>query len=49
MDHDRSKGENAGPQEYSLIKMQICKPYPKVLKLVFILQSSKKILIVTIL
>lgn len=32
MDHDRSKGENAGPQEYSLIKMQVCKPYPKALK-----------------
>lgn len=29
MDHDRSSGEGVGPQEYTLIKMQILKPYPQ--------------------
>lgn len=28
MDHDRSKGEGVGPQEYTLIKMKMKKPYP---------------------
>ncbi|CAG9091449.1 unnamed protein product [Plutella xylostella] len=32
MDHDRSTGEGAGPQEYTLIKMELLKPFPKVLK-----------------
>jgi leucyl-tRNA synthetase len=29
MDHDRYSGEGVGPQEYTLIKMEILKPYPK--------------------
>lgn len=33
MDHDRSTGEGAGPQEYTLIKMEVLKPYPDCLKL----------------
>ncbi|XP_029053430.2 leucine--tRNA ligase, cytoplasmic [Osmia bicornis bicornis] len=28
MDHDRSTGEGVGPQEYTLIKMKLLKPYP---------------------
>ena len=34
MDHDRSKGENVGPQEYTLIKMKAIEPYPNALKYV---------------
>jgi leucyl-tRNA synthetase len=29
MDHDRAKGEGVGPQEYTLIKMKVIKPYPE--------------------
>lgn len=29
MDHDRGSGEGVGPQEYTLIKMKLQKPYPK--------------------
>ena len=32
MDHDRSTGEGVGPQEYTLIKMKLRKPYPSNLK-----------------
>ncbi|XP_032511836.2 leucine--tRNA ligase, cytoplasmic [Danaus plexippus] len=32
MDHDRSTGEGAGPQEYTLIKMEVLEPFPEVLK-----------------
>uniref|UniRef100_S4PAL2 leucine--tRNA ligase n=1 Tax=Pararge aegeria TaxID=116150 RepID=S4PAL2_9NEOP len=32
MDHDRSSGEGAGPQEYTLIKMEVLQPLPDVLK-----------------
>ncbi|KAL5242259.1 hypothetical protein ACI65C_009669 [Semiaphis heraclei] len=32
MDHDRSKGEGVGPQEYTLIKMKLVQPYPEKLK-----------------
>ncbi|XP_052738186.1 leucine--tRNA ligase, cytoplasmic [Bicyclus anynana] len=32
MDHDRSTGEGAGPQEYTLIKMEVLQPLPDVLK-----------------
>uniref|UniRef100_A0A8D8W9F9 leucine--tRNA ligase n=1 Tax=Cacopsylla melanoneura TaxID=428564 RepID=A0A8D8W9F9_9HEMI len=28
MDHDRASGEGVGPQEYTLIKMRLMKPYP---------------------
>ncbi|GAB6023880.1 Leucine--tRNA ligase, cytoplasmic [Chamberlinius hualienensis] len=28
MDHDRSSGENVGPQEYTLIKMKVQEPFP---------------------
>lgn len=28
MDHDRATGEGVGPQEYTLIKMRVVKPYP---------------------
>jgi leucyl-tRNA synthetase len=28
MDHDRSTGEGVGPQEYTLIKIKLLKPYP---------------------
>ncbi|KAL0994734.1 hypothetical protein UPYG_G00126440 [Umbra pygmaea] len=28
MDHDRQTGEGVGPQEYTLIKMKVIKPYP---------------------
>jgi leucyl-tRNA synthetase len=31
MDHDRSAGEGVGPQEYTLIKLQVLDPKPKVL------------------
>ncbi|XP_055327764.1 leucine--tRNA ligase, cytoplasmic-like [Paramacrobiotus metropolitanus] len=32
MDHDRASGEGAGPQEYTLIKMQVLEPYPETWK-----------------
>ncbi|KAL4230623.1 Leucine--tRNA ligase [Mactra antiquata] len=32
MDHDRSTGEGVGPQEYTLIKLKMLKPYPEKLK-----------------
>lgn len=32
MDHDRSTGEGVGPQEYTLIKLKVLKPYPPKLK-----------------
>lgn len=32
MDHDRSSGEGAGPQEYTLIKMEVLEPYPSILE-----------------
>ncbi|KAJ8297525.1 hypothetical protein KUTeg_024056 [Tegillarca granosa] len=32
MDHDRSAGENVGPQEYTLIKLKVCEPYPPKLR-----------------
>ncbi|XP_071500839.1 LOW QUALITY PROTEIN: leucine--tRNA ligase, cytoplasmic-like [Diadema antillarum] len=32
MDHDRQSGEGVGPQEYTLIKMKLMKPYPGKLK-----------------
>lgn len=32
MDHDRSAGEGAGPQEYTLIKMEVVQPLPEVFK-----------------
>ncbi|XP_047517549.1 leucine--tRNA ligase, cytoplasmic [Pieris napi] len=32
MDHDRSSGEGAGPQEYTLIMMEVLEPLPEVLK-----------------
>lgn len=32
MDHDRSTGEGAGPQEYTLIKIEVLEPLPKVFK-----------------
>ncbi|XP_060871804.1 leucine--tRNA ligase, cytoplasmic [Metopolophium dirhodum] len=32
MDHDRSKGEGVGPQEYTLVKMRVVQPYPEKLK-----------------
>ncbi|GBP07012.1 Leucine--tRNA ligase, cytoplasmic [Eumeta japonica] len=32
MDHDRSTGEGAGPQEYTLIKMELLEPYPELLQ-----------------
>ncbi|KAL4709328.1 hypothetical protein ACJJTC_007060 [Scirpophaga incertulas] len=32
MDHDRSTGEGAGPQEYTLIKMELQEPFPEALK-----------------
>ncbi|KAH3839433.1 leucine--tRNA ligase, cytoplasmic-like [Dreissena polymorpha] len=32
MDHDRSTGEGVGPQEYTLIKLRVLKPYPPKLK-----------------
>jgi len=28
MDHDRSSGEGVGPQEYTLVKLALTKPYP---------------------
>ena len=31
MDHDRQSGEGVAPQEYTLIKMKLLKPYPKAL------------------
>lgn len=34
MDHDRSTGEGAGPQEYTLLKMEVVEPFPAVLKYV---------------
>ncbi|PZC79873.1 hypothetical protein B5X24_HaOG215741 [Helicoverpa armigera] len=32
MDHDRSTGEGAGPQEYTLLKMAVVEPFPEALK-----------------
>ncbi|KAL3880632.1 hypothetical protein ACJMK2_032856 [Sinanodonta woodiana] len=32
MDHDRSTGEGVGPQEYTLIKLKVLKPFPTSLK-----------------
>ncbi|XP_021368908.1 leucine--tRNA ligase, cytoplasmic-like isoform X2 [Mizuhopecten yessoensis] len=32
MDHDRSKGENVGPQEYTLIKLRVLEPLPPKLR-----------------
>ncbi|XP_046919775.2 leucyl-tRNA synthetase [Dermatophagoides farinae] len=32
MDHDRSTGEGVGPQEYTLIKLQVIEPIPKQLE-----------------
>ncbi len=32
MDHDRASGEGVGPQEYTLIKLRVLKPYPAKLK-----------------
>ncbi|KAK3598448.1 hypothetical protein CHS0354_023000 [Potamilus streckersoni] len=32
MDHDRSTGEGVGPQEYTLIKLKVLKPFPSKLK-----------------
>lgn len=37
MDHDRSSGEGVGPQEYTLVKMKVLKPYPKKLEYVYAL------------
>lgn len=34
MDHDRASGEGVGPQEYTLIKMKVLKPYPEKLQVV---------------
>lgn len=31
MDHDRSSGEGVGPQEYTLIKLQVLDPKPAAL------------------
>uniref|UniRef100_A0AC34PZF6 Leucine--tRNA ligase n=1 Tax=Panagrolaimus sp. JU765 TaxID=591449 RepID=A0AC34PZF6_9BILA len=31
MDHDRTSGEGVGPQEYTLIKLQVLEPKPKIL------------------
>ncbi|XP_033208531.1 leucine--tRNA ligase, cytoplasmic isoform X2 [Belonocnema kinseyi] len=42
MDHDRSSGEGVGPQEYTLVKMKVLKPYPKKLEVV----SNKQIYLV---
>lgn len=36
MDHDRSTGEGAGPQEYTLLKMEVVEPFPEVLKYVIL-------------
>lgn len=38
MDHDRASGEGVGPQEYTLIKMRLTKPYPK--KLLWVLSRD---------
>ena len=32
MDHDRSSGEGAAPQEYTAIKMKLLAPFPEKLK-----------------
>lgn len=32
MDHDRASGEGVGPQEYTLIKMELQAPFPKALE-----------------
>ncbi|XP_066593462.1 leucine--tRNA ligase, cytoplasmic [Prorops nasuta] len=42
MDHDRSSGEGVGPQEYTLVKMELQKPYPLCLKSL----SDKKVFLV---
>jgi leucyl-tRNA synthetase len=31
-DHDRASGEGFGPQEYTIIKMEVASPYPEKLK-----------------
>lgn len=36
MDHDRSVGEGAGPQEYTLIKMKVVSALPAKLKYVLL-------------
>lgn len=36
MDHDRASGEGVGPMEYSLIKMKVLDPLPKVLQYVLV-------------
>jgi len=33
-DHDRASGEGVGPQNYTLIKLKLCEPYPAVLDFV---------------
>mmetsp|Transcript_46688 Transcript_46688/g.91875 ORF Transcript_46688/g.91875 Transcript_46688/m.91875 type:complete len:1069 (-) Transcript_46688:57-3263(-) len=33
-DHDRASGEGVGPQEYTLIKLKLCEPYPPALDFV---------------
>ncbi|VVD03476.1 unnamed protein product [Leptidea sinapis] len=43
MDHDRSSGEGAGPQEYTLIMMQVLEPLPEPLKCF----STKKVSYIT--
>lgn len=40
MDHDRSTGEGAGPQEYTLIKMEVVGPLPKSLEYVVFNKDS---------
>ncbi|CAB3235804.1 unnamed protein product [Arctia plantaginis] len=42
MDHDRSTGEGAGPQEYTVVKMEVLDPFPEVLKSF----KSKKVFLV---
>lgn len=44
MDHDRSSGEGVGPQEYTLIKMKLLKPYPA--KLAFLEASKQSVYLV---
>jgi len=31
-DHDRASGEGVGPQEYTLIKLEVCEPFPEKLR-----------------
>ncbi|GAB1604520.1 leucine--tRNA ligase, cytoplasmic-like [Argonauta hians] len=42
MDHDRSSGEGVGPQEYTLIKMNVAEPFPEKLNCL----SGKKVSLV---